>query len=95
MMNSGVTTYRVVGASAQELLGRLIDTVKTQEPAEFTAINVDDPSLSPAEHQFRVEVQKLLFDAIPVAAEVLDQNRHWFQLILHKDAPIEFDIITT
>lgn len=91
-MSGGVMSYKVIDASAHELLGRLIKSMNG-DPATFDAVPTYNFSDTPQRRHFAVRVQTMHMD-LPIGAEVTDQDGNWFQLVLHEDAPIEFDITT-
>ena len=93
-MSSGVMTYRVINVTAVGLLRRLLKSVEG-DPAEFEALSLDDPLETDEPHRFQVRMQTLHADIKPLAADVLDQNDNWFQIVFYDEKPIEFEIIAT
>jgi len=95
-MSGGVMSYTVIDANAHELLLRLFTSRITGTLTVFEAKSTDDPSDTPAIRHFEVVTETLHLDQEPWAANVIDQNNNWFQMIFHNDiGTIEFSIDNT
>ncbi len=94
-MGAGTANYQVVGQSRQELLDEFLAAVSEDREARFSAISLDDPSLSPQVVEFAVAVREL-HTRNPMYVDVVDikDSTLSFRVPLFKNTEVVcFDII--
>jgi len=66
-----MASYQVVGQSRLELLNEFLAAVGEEREAQFLAISLDDPSLTPKKVKFEVFVREL-HNTRPIFFDVVD-----------------------
>jgi hypothetical protein len=94
-LGAGTASYLVVELSRQALLEEFLAAVSDDRVAQFAAISVDDPSLTPKVIKFSVRVREI-YAQKPLIIEVVDakDSRTSFQITFHDQEAVCFEIIT-
>ena len=89
-----MASYQVVGQSRLELLDEFLAAVGEEREAKFSAISLDDPSLSPKKVEFVVSIRELNTTK-PLFFEVVDalDPKISFQIHFLDQEAVCFEII--
>lgn len=77
-----MASYQVVGKSRLELLNEFLAAVGEEREAKFSAISLDDPSLSPKQYEFVVSIREL-HATKPLFVELVDAKNPNISFLIH------------
>lgn len=94
---SGIATFKVIGISSKELLREFLHAICQRRNAEFKAIRLDDPNLTPNIHTFSVHIEKVHNESNQSPAFDVTTNESeeqlWFRIEITDNKPVHFDLI--